>query len=117
MNKKLKAPYIELCADRLPVLSTLRRPSWSITLSVSGQRVARKLLLDHDCLTDDQGDTLVRALGVQQVEEVGEVTVKTLIACNELVGESEARHETTLLEPKDVPTRGETRIRYRKKAL
>jgi hypothetical protein len=66
---------------------------------VSGLRVARKLLLDHNCLTDDQGDTLVRALGVQQVEEAGNVAVKTLIACNELVGESEARHETTLLEP------------------
>jgi hypothetical protein len=42
----------------------------------------------------------VRELGVQEgVKEAGEVAVKTLIACNKLVGESEARHKTTLLEP------------------
>jgi hypothetical protein len=35
------------------------------------------------------------------VKETGKVSVKTLITRDKLVGESETRHEATLLEPED----------------
>lgn len=34
-------------------------------------------------------------------EQTGEVSVETLVTRDELVGEGEARHQTTLLQPED----------------
>jgi len=59
-------------------------------------------LLNGDCLGDDILHGLL-AWAVVQVgeEQAGEIGVHTLIARYQLVGESETRHETTLLEPED----------------
>lgn len=64
--------------------------------------LGQELLLDRDSLGDDILDSLL-AWAVSKVgeEEAGEVSVETLIAGDEFVGESQASHETTLLEPEN----------------
>ncbi len=60
------------------------------------------MLLNLHGLANDLVRLLLRELVEDfTVEEAGEIGMKTLIACNELIGESEAGHDPTLLEPED----------------
>lgn len=64
--------------------------------------VGQEFLLDGDSLGDNCQDICVGGWVLQLAEEqAGEVRVETLITGNELVGECEARHESTLLQPED----------------
>jgi hypothetical protein len=68
----------------------------------AGESLGQELLLDGDGIGDDGGDDLLAGTVVQvRVEEAGKVGVKTLVSGDELVGEGQAGHETTLLEPED----------------
>lgn len=64
--------------------------------------VSEELLLDTDRFSDDAFHNL-RAWSVAKVgeKETGEISVETLITGDELVGEGETGHETTLLQPED----------------
>ena len=68
----------------------------------TGQSFSQELLLDGHGLGDDVLDGLF-ARAVVQVgeEEAGEIGVDAFVTGDELVGEGETRHETTLLEPED----------------
>ena len=69
---------------------------------VDGQSVGEELFLDLDGLRDDLGDGIgVRSSLEVREQETGEIGVKTLITGDELVGEGQSRHETSLLEPED----------------
>lgn len=68
----------------------------------TGQSVSQELLLNADGLDDDVLNNLLAGAVVQVGEQqAGEVGVQTLITRDELVGEGQTRHETTLLEPED----------------
>jgi len=70
------------------------------------ERLREELLLDCDGLGDDHEDSVrVRAPAEVREEQAGEVRVHALVARDELVGESETRHEAALLEPKDAGER------------
>lgn len=64
--------------------------------------VRQEFLLDNDSLSDDGFDGLrARTVAKVREKEASEISMKTLIARNELVGERQARHEPTLLQPED----------------
>jgi len=64
--------------------------------------VLDKLLFDFDSVANNLRDTLNGELVEKfAVEEAGKVTVESFVSGDELVGKAKARHETTLLEPKD----------------
>lgn len=66
------------------------------------QSLGQELLLNGDGISDDVVNHLLAGTVVEvRVEKAGEVSVETLITRDELVGEGQARHETTLLEPED----------------
>jgi len=69
---------------------------------VDGESLRQELLLDRDSVGDDVlHDLLAGAVvevGEQQASEVG---VQTLITRDQLVGEGETWHQTTLLQPED----------------
>ena len=68
----------------------------------NGESVCQELLLDLDRLLDNLGDGVrVRSSSEVGEEETGKVGVKTLVSRDELVGEGESGHETSLLEPED----------------
>ena len=61
-----------------------------------------ELLLNSDSLRDDLTDDLRVGAPLQVAEEQAcEVGVHALVTRDELVGEREAGHETTLLQPED----------------
>lgn len=66
------------------------------------KRVSKELLLNTDGLSDDVLDDL-RAGAVAKMgeEKAGKISMETLVTRDELVGKSEARHKTTLLQPED----------------
>lgn len=63
---------------------------------------SQEFLLDADSLSDDVLNGLL-AWSVLKVreEQACKVSVHTLVSGDELVGEGEPRHETTLLQPED----------------
>lgn len=64
--------------------------------------VGEEFLLDFDSFGDDFDDALLWWLLQQMLEhETSEVTVKTFVARYQLVGESQAWHETAFLQPED----------------
>ena len=68
----------------------------------AGQSITEKFLLDLDSLGDDSLDGLLAgALVEKREQEASEVSVHALVTRDELVGEGETRHETTLFEPED----------------
>ena len=66
------------------------------------RRTGQELLLNGDSLGDNLPDS-VRVRPALQVaeQEASEVGVHTLITADELVGEGETGHQTTLLQPED----------------
>jgi hypothetical protein len=68
----------------------------------TGKCLSQELLLDADSLGNDVLDGLLAwAVSEMGEEEAGEVSVETLVTGNELVGEGQASHEATLLEPEN----------------
>jgi hypothetical protein len=66
------------------------------------QGLSKELLLNGDGIGDDVlNDLLVGTTLEVGVEKAGEVGVKTLVTRDKLVGEGQARHETTLLQPEN----------------
>lgn len=64
--------------------------------------LSQELLLNGDGISDNLVDNLLAGTVVQVgVEQASKVSVKTLISGDELVGEGQAGHEATLLEPED----------------
>lgn len=64
--------------------------------------LSEELLLNGDGISNDILDHLLAGTTLEvRVEEAGKVSVKTLITRDELVGEGQTGHETTLLEPED----------------
>jgi hypothetical protein len=59
-------------------------------------------LFDFDCFGDDVLDDLFAGSFTEVAEEkTGKVCVETFVSGDEFVGEGQAGHETTFLEPKD----------------
>lgn len=68
----------------------------------TGKSVSEELLLDANGLDNDVFHDLgVRAVVQVREEETSEISVETLVTRDELVGEGETGHQTTLLEPED----------------
>jgi hypothetical protein len=68
----------------------------------TGKSVSEELLLDTNGLDNDVlNDLGVRAVVQVREEETSEIRVETLVTRDELVGEGETGHQTTLLEPED----------------
>jgi len=68
----------------------------------AGKGLGEELLLNLDGIQDNVLDELLAGTVLQvRVEQAGEVGVETLVTGDELVGEGEAGHEATLLEPED----------------
>jgi hypothetical protein len=68
----------------------------------AGKSISEELLLDLNGLGDDGLDSVLAGTGVEErEEEAGKVGVHALVTGDELVGEGETGHETTLLEPED----------------
>jgi hypothetical protein len=66
------------------------------------QGLSKELLLNGDGIGDDVlNDLLVGTTLEVGVEKAGKVGVKTLVTRDKLVGEGQARHETTLLQPEN----------------
>jgi hypothetical protein len=64
--------------------------------------ISQELLFDSDSFGDDSCNGSSIRLVVEQAEEQArEVAVHALVAADEFVGESQAGHETALLEPED----------------
>jgi hypothetical protein len=64
--------------------------------------IGQELLLDTDSLDNDVLDNLGLGAVVEvREQQTSEIGVETLVTRNKLVGESETRHQTTLLQPKD----------------
>jgi|UniRef100_A0A804ME22 hypothetical protein len=67
-----------------------------------GERVANELTLDVDGVGNDLADAgLIELAPKEVIKEAGEVAVEALVPGDELIRESEARHEAALLEPED----------------
>jgi len=67
-----------------------------------GQRVGDKDLFNVDSVSDDLRDALLGQLVDEfVVDHAGKVAVESLVAADELVGETKTGHESTLLEPED----------------
>ena len=68
----------------------------------AGEGFGQELLLDGDGLGDDVLHGLLAGAGVEVgEEEAGEVGVEAFVAGDEFVGEGQAGHETTFLQPED----------------
>lgn len=66
------------------------------------ESLSQELLLDSDGISDDVTDNLLAGAVLQvRVEQASKVSVQTLVTRDELVGEGQTRHETSLLEPED----------------
>ena len=66
------------------------------------QGVGQELLLDGHCFDDDALDQRLVGLVLEmREEEAGEVGVHALVTGDEFVGEGEAGHQSTLLQPED----------------
>lgn len=66
------------------------------------QSLGQELLLDLDSIDDNILNHLLAGAVLQvRVQKAGKVGVETLITGDELVGEGQTGHETTLLEPED----------------
>ena len=62
----------------------------------------KELFLDLNGLADDPSDRFRTRPSLEVgEEEAGEIGVQSLVARNELVGEGKARHQPSLLQPKD----------------
>lgn len=67
-----------------------------------GESLGEELLLNLDGLANDHLDGVgMRATLEVGEHEAGEVGVKSLVTRDELVGEGESGHKSTLLEPED----------------
>lgn len=68
----------------------------------AGQSVRQELLLNADGLNDDVLNHLGAGAVVKvREQQAGEVSVHALVTRDQLVGEGQARHQATLLEPED----------------
>lgn len=89
----------ETISDKLNVLS---HETCVHSEEVAWKGLSKELLLILDGLDNDILNNLLGWLVSQVLEEqAGKVSVETLVTRDELVGEGESRHETTLLEPED----------------
>ncbi len=72
------------------------------TDELTGQRLRDEMLLDFHGLANDLVRLLLREFVEDfPIKETGEIGVNPFIARNEFIGEGEAGHDTTLLEPED----------------
>ena len=68
----------------------------------TGQSLREELLLNGDSIGNDIRNHLLASAVLQvRMQQTGEVGVETLITGDELVGEGQSRHQTTLLQPED----------------
>lgn len=68
----------------------------------TGQGFRQELLLDLDSLNDDVFNRfLSRSVLQVRYEQTSEISMHALVTGDEFVGEGQARHQTTLLEPED----------------
>jgi len=66
------------------------------------QSITQELLFNLNSFHDDHLDALLARLVAEETEEkAGKVSVQTFITRDKFVGEGQARHKTTLLEPED----------------
>jgi hypothetical protein len=66
------------------------------------QSITQELLFNFNSFHDDHLDTLsARLVAEKREEKTGEVSVQAFITRDKFVGEGQARHQTTLLEPED----------------
>lgn len=72
------------------------------TKESDGEGIRQELLLNSNGIDDDLLDH-IRGGAVVQVgeQQASEVSVQTLVTRDQLVGEGQTRHETTLLQPED----------------
>ena len=72
------------------------------TQQSNGKSICQEFLLDGHGFDNDVFHDLLVGTDVQvREQQTGEVRVETLITGDELVGESQTRHQTTLLQPED----------------
>jgi hypothetical protein len=68
----------------------------------TGESLSEEFLFNGNSISDDVLDHLLASTSLEvRVKEAGKVSVQTLVTRDKLVGESQARHESTLLEPED----------------
>ena len=68
----------------------------------NGQSISQELLLNADGLDNDVLDQLLAGAVVQvREQQTSEVSVQTLVTRDQLVGEGQTGHQTTLLQPED----------------
>lgn len=67
-----------------------------------GESFCQELLLNSDGLDDDVLDHLLAGAVVQvREQQASKVSVETLVTRDQLVGEGQTGHQTTLLQPED----------------
>jgi hypothetical protein len=68
----------------------------------TGKSLGQELLLNGDGICDDVQDDLLASTVLEVgVKQASKVCVQSFVTRNELVGEGQTRHQTTLLEPED----------------
>lgn len=66
------------------------------------ESIGQKLLFDRNCLNDDASDGVrVRALAQVGEEQARKIGVHAFVTRNQLVGEGQAGHQSTLLHPEN----------------
>jgi len=66
------------------------------------ESLSEEFLFNGNGISDDVLDHLLASTSLEvRVKEAGEVSMQTLVTRDKFVGESQTRHESTLLEPED----------------